>query len=179
MSRIGRQPVKLPANVTAEVGENNEVIIKGPKGELKQTFSGSVTIEKEDNSIVIKRSSDERNIRALHGLTRAIIANMVHGVTEGYQKGLDIVGVGYRAQLQGNKLVMALGFSHPVEIVPEEGITFEVPTANKIIVKGIDKHLVGQVAASIRAIKPPEPYNQKGIRYENEHVIKKEGKKGK
>ena len=178
MSRIGRQPVELPANVTAEVGENNEVIIKGPKGELKQTFSGSVTIEKEDNSIVIKRSSDERNIRALHGLTRALIANMVHGVTEGYQKGLDIVGVGYRAQKSGKKLTLNLGFSHPVEMQDPEGIESSVD-GNKIIIKGIDKEKVGQYAAEIRDKRRPEPYKGKGIKYIDEVIRRKVGKTGK
>lgn len=178
MSRIGRHPIELPANVQCEVSEDNEVIVKGPKGELKQKFSNDVNIKLEGTTLTISRDSDDKRIRSLHGLTRALIANMVHGVTEGYSKSLDIVGVGYRVQPQGKGITMSLGFTHPVNIEPAEGIEFEVPSQNQIIVKGIDKQLVGQVAATIRAIKPPEPYKGKGIRYTDERVTIKEGKSG-
>lgn len=178
MSRIGRNPVELPANVTAEINAGNEVIVKGPKGELKQKFSNKVEIKLDGNVITVSRSSEQKDVRSLHGLTRAMIANMVHGVTEGYSKTLEIVGVGYRAQLDGKKLVMFLGFSHSVEVEPAEGITFEVSAQTQIVVKGIDKQAVGQAAANIRAIKPPEPYKGKGIRYQGEYVALKEGKSG-
>ncbi len=177
MSRIGRHPIELPANVQCEVN-GNEVTVKGPKGELKQCFSNDVCVKLEGTTLTVTRDSDEKNIRSLHGLTRALIANMVHGVTEGYSKSLDIVGVGYRVQLQGKNLVFNLGFTHPVEVAPADGIEFEVPNQNQVIVKGLDKHLVGQVAANIRGIKPPEPYKGKGIRYTDEHVVIKEGKSG-
>lgn len=178
MSRIGRLPVELPANVTAEVNPGNEVVVKGPKGELRQKFSNKVEIKLDGNVIHVTRASDDKQIRALHGLTRAMIANMAHGVEMGYSKELEIVGVGFRAQLSGKKLVMNLGFTHTVEVEPKEGISFEVPSQTQIIVKGIDKQMVGQVAADIRAIKPPEPYKGKGIRYAGEYVALKEGKSG-
>ena len=178
MSRIGRLPVELPANVTAEVNPGNEVFVKGPKGELRQKFSNKVEIKLDGNVIHVTRASDDKQIRALHGLTRAMIANMAHGVEVGYSKELEIVGVGFRAQLSGKKLVMNLGFTHTVEVEPKEGISFEVPSQTQIIVKGIDKQMVGQVAADIRAIKPPEPYKGKGIRYAGEYVALKEGKSG-
>ena len=168
MSRIGRLPVELPAGVTASVEAGNVLKVKGPKGELAQAFSGDMEIKVEGNVITVSRPSDDKQHRALHGLTRALIANMVKGVNEEYVKELEIVGVGYRAQLSGKKLVLGVGFTHNVEIEAEDGIRFE----------GIDKQKVGQVAANIRAVKPPEPYKGKGIRYKDEHVRRKEGKTG-
>ena len=152
--------------------------VKGPKGELAQAFSGDMEIKVEGNVITVSRPSDDKQHRALHGLTRALIANMVKGVNEEYVKELEIVGVGYRAQLSGKKLVLGVGFTHNVEIEAPEGIRFEVPAQTSIIVRGIDKQKVGQVAANIRAVKPPEPYKGKGIRYKDEHVRRKEGKTG-
>ena len=178
MSRIGRLPVELPAGVTASVEAGNVLKVKGPKGELAQAFSGDMEIKVEDNVITVSRPSDDKQHRALHGLTRALIANMVKGVNEEYVKELEIVGVGYRAQLSGKKLVLGVGFTHNVEIEAPEGIRFEVPAQTSIIVRGIDKQKVGQVAANIRAVKPPEPYKGKGIRYKDEHVRRKEGKTG-
>ena len=178
MSRIGRLPVELPAGVTASVEAGNVLKVKGPKGELAQAFSGDMEIKVEGNVITVSRPSDDKKHRALHGLTRALIANMVKGVNEEYVKELEIVGVGYRAQLSGKKLVLGVGFTHNVEIEAPEGIRFEVPAQTSIIVRGIDKQKVGQVAANIRAVKPPEPYKGKGIRYKDEHVRRKEGKTG-
>ena len=178
MSRIGRLPVELPAGVTASVEAGNVLKVKGPKGELAQAFSGDMEIKVEGNVITVSRPSDDKQHRALHGLTRALIANLVKGVNEEYVKELEIVGVGYRAQLSGKKLVLGVGFTHNVEIEAPEGIRFEVPAQTSIIVRGIDKQKVGQVAANIRAVKPPEPYKGKGIRYKDEHVRRKEGKTG-
>ena len=178
MSRIGRLPVELPAGVTASVEAGNVLKVKGPKGELAQAFSGDMDIKVEGTVITVSRPSDDKQHRALHGLTRALIANMVKGVNEEYVKELEIVGVGYRAQLSGKKLVLGVGFTHNVEIEAEDGIRFEVPSQTSIIVRGIDKQKVGQVAANIRAVKPPEPYKGKGIRYKDEHVRRKEGKTG-
>ena len=178
MSRIGRLPVELPAGVTASVEAGNVLKVKGPKGELAQAFSGDMEIKVEGNVITVSCPSDDKQHRALHGLTRALIANMVKGVNEEYVKELEIVGVGYRAQLSGKKLVLGVGFTHNVEIEAPEGIRFEVPAQTSIIVRGIDKQKVGQVAANIRAVKPPEPYKGKGIRYKDEHVRRKEGKTG-
>ena len=178
MSRIGRLPVELPAGVTASVEAGNVLKVKGPKGELAQAFSGDMEIKVEGNVITVSRPSDDKQHRALHGLTRALIANMVKGVNEEYVKELEIVGVGYRAQLSGKKLVLGVGFTHNVEIEAPEGIRFEVPAQTSIIVRGIDKQKVGQVAANIRAVKPPELYKGKGIRYKDEHVRRKEGKTG-
>lgn len=179
MSRVGKQPVAIPNGVTVAVTPDNVVTVKGPKGQLEKAMSKIVNIKVEDKAVIITRNDDEKESRALHGLTRALIHNMVSGVTEGYQKSLELVGVGYRAQLQGKKLVMNLGYSHPVEINPVEGVTFETPAANKIIVKGIDKEIVGAVAADIRTWRKPEPYKGKGIKYENEVIRRKEGKTGK
>lgn len=179
MSRVGKQPVAIPNGVTVAVTPDNVVTVKGPKGQLEKAMSKKVNIKVEDKAVIITRNDDEKESRALHGLTRALIHNMVSGVTEGYQKSLELVGVGYRAQLQGKKLVMNLGYSHPVEINPVEGVTFETPAANKIIVKGIDKEIVGAVAADIRTWRKPEPYKGKGIKYENEVIRRKEGKTGK
>ena len=179
MSRIGKLPVSIPGGVTITVGEGNVVTVKGPKGTLTEKFSPEMTVEQEDGVVHVKRSSDDKQHRALHGLTRSLLHNMVVGTTEGFVKNLDIVGVGYRAQVSGKKLVLNVGYSHPVEIDPPEGVSFETPAPNKIIVKGIDKQKVGQIAADIRAVRSPEPYKGKGIRYENEFVRRKEGKTGK
>lgn len=179
MSRIGRLPIAIPAGVTVNVTPDNVVTVKGPKGELVKPMHKDMTISLEDNNVIVTRPSDDKNHRALHGLTRALINNMVIGVTQGYQKNLELVGVGYRATLQGKKLVLNLGYSHPVEIEPVAGVTFETPAANKIAVKGIDKELVGAVAADIRTWRKPEPYKGKGIKYDNEVIRRKEGKTGK
>lgn len=178
MSRIGKLPITLPDGVTVTVSPENEVTVKGKKGELKEKFSPEIKITQDGDTITLTRSSDKKEIRALHGLTRALLANMVTGVSDGFQKNLEIIGVGYRASLAGNKLNLGLGYSHPVEVIQPEGITFEVPDANKIVVKGIDKQRVGQVAADIRALRPPEPYKGKGIRYQGEYVRRKVGKTG-
>lgn len=179
MSRIGKLPITIPAGVTVTVDENNTVTVKGPKGELKQDINKDMIIEQADGVLTVKRPSDNKNHRSLHGLTRSLIFNMVEGVTNGYQKSLEIIGVGYRAQMQGTKLVLNLGFSHPVEMDPPAGITVETPSATKIIVKGIDKQVVGEFAADIRKWRKPEPYKGKGVRYEGEYVRQKEGKTGK
>jgi len=178
MSRIGLRPIELPEGVEVKV-EGSNVKVKGPKGELNQTISSSMEIKIEDNEIVVERQSEDKVTRSLHGTTRSLIANMVEGVTKGFQKELEIIGVGYRAQLQGKKLVVGAGYSHPVEIEQEENIEFEVPQNTQIIVKGIDKEQVGRIAANIRAIRSPEPYKGKGIRYKDEHVRRKEGKTAK
>lgn len=179
MSRIGKKILEIPAGVTVTVSEDNTVTVKGPKGELTRTFSSDMAIKIEDNTLTVERPSDQKNHRALHGTTRALIGNMVEGVTNGFQRGLELIGVGYRAQKQGNKLVLNVGYSHPVEITPEAGIEIEVPANTKIIVKGIDKQRVGELAANIRAVRAPEPYKGKGIRYEGEVVRRKEGKTAK
>lgn len=179
MSRIGRMPIAIPSGVTVNVTPDNVVTVKGPKGQLIRTMHKDMNIAIENNHVVVSRPSDVKEHRALHGLTRALLNNMVKGVTEGYQKTLELVGVGYRASLQGKKLVMSLGYSHPVEVEPVEGVTFETPAPNKVIVKGIDKEIVGAVAADIRTWRMPEPYKGKGIKYENEVIRRKEGKTGK
>jgi large subunit ribosomal protein L6 len=176
MSRIGRKPVPVPEAVTVELG-SGRVAVKGPKGELAQSLSPEMTIEQGEGVVTVQRPTDRAEHRALHGLTRSLIANMIEGVTEGFEKQLEIQGVGYRAQLKGGKLELALGYSHPVSIEPPEGIEFEVPQPTAIIVRGIDKQLVGQVAADIRKRRPPEPYKGKGIRYRDEHVARKVGKR--
>lgn len=178
MSRIGRLPVRIPAGVTVTIN-GNVVSVKGPKGELTNEFHPTMKIEQVDNTIVVKRQSDEKSQKALHGLTRSLIANMVEGVTNGYSRNLEIVGVGYRASKQGSKLVLNVGYSHPVEIEPAPGIEIEVPAPTRITVKGVDKQRVGEVAAKIREVRPPEPYLGKGIRYEGEHIRRKAGKAGK
>ncbi|HOJ76584.1 MAG TPA: 50S ribosomal protein L6 [Bacillota bacterium] len=178
MSRIGRKPVVIPQGVQVEVN-GNTLKVKGPKGELTQTVHPDIKIVVEDNLLKVERPSDQKEHRSLHGLTRSLAANMVEGVTNGFTKGLEINGVGYRATKQGNNLVLAMGYSHPVEIQPLKGIEFEVPAPNKIIVKGIDKQVVGQMAAQIRAVREPEPYKGKGIKYENEVIKRKAGKAGK
>lgn len=179
MSRVGKVPVAIPDGVTVTVTPDNVVTVKGPKGQLVKSMSSSINIKIENNTVIVTRNSDDKQYRALHGLTRALINNMVVGVSQGYTKTLELVGVGYRAQLQGKKLVMNLGYSHPVEIQPVEGITFETPAATKILVKGIDKETVGAVAANVRTWREPEPYKGKGIKYENEIIRRKEGKTGK
>ncbi len=180
MSRIGRKPIVIPEKVNIEIGKNNKITVKGPKGELTRTFSPDMTIELKDGQVVISRPTDQRHHRALHGLTRALLANMVTGVSQGYVKELEMTGVGYRAVMKGNALDLNLGFSHPVVIEPPEGITFEVEKGGRAFhVKGIDKELVGEVAAEIRALRPPEPYKGKGISYRGEYIRRKAGKAGK
>jgi large subunit ribosomal protein L6 len=176
MSRIGRKPVAVPDAVTVEIAPGN-IAVKGPKGELRQRLSHEMTVEHDDGVVTVARPTDRGEHRALHGLTRSLIANMVEGVTDGFEKRLEIQGVGYRAALKGKKLELALGFSHPVAIEAPEGIDFEVPQPTEIIVRGIDKQLVGQVAADIRKRRPPEPYKGKGIRYKDEQVLRKVGKR--
>lgn len=179
MSRIGKKPIEVPSGVTVTVTEDNNVTVKGPKGELSRSFNPEITISQEDNVITITRPSDEKNHRALHGTTRAVLSNMVEGVSKGFEKSLELIGVGYRASKQGTKLILNVGYSHPVEIEPETGIEVEVPSNTKIIVKGANKERVGALAANIRDVRPPEPYKGKGIRYEGEYVRRKEGKTGK
>jgi large subunit ribosomal protein L6 len=176
MSRIGRKPIPVPEAVTVEVGPGR-VAVKGPKGELAQVLSTDMKVEQSDGVLTVARPTDRGEHRALHGLTRSLIANMVEGVTEGFEKRLEIQGVGYRAQLKGKNLELALGYSHPVSVEAPEGIEFEVPQPTEVIVRGIDKQLVGQVAADIRKRRPPEPYKGKGIRYRGEHVARKVGKR--
>lgn len=179
MSRIGKLPVTILDGVTITVGGDNTVTVKGPKGQLSEKISKEMIIEQENGVLTVKRPTDEKHHRALHGLSRTLINNMVIGVTKGYSKSLEIVGVGYRAQKQGNKLVLNVGYSHPVEFTEPAGIQFDVPTPNKIVVSGINKQLVGQMAANIRAVREPEPYKGKGIKYDSEVVLRKEGKTGK
>jgi large subunit ribosomal protein L6 len=176
MSRIGRKPIPVPESVTVELAPGR-VAVKGPKGELAQSLSAEMKVEQADGTVTVERPTNRGEHRALHGLTRSLIANMVEGVTDGFEKRLEIQGVGYRAQLKGKNLEMALGYSHPVLIEPPEGIEFEVPQQTEITVRGIDKQLVGQVAADIRKRRPPEPYKGKGIRYRDEHVMRKVGKR--
>jgi large subunit ribosomal protein L6 len=178
MSRIGRAPIEIPAGVTVTVGEDNLVKVKGPKGELSRQISPEMKVTIDGNVLTVERPSDDKMHRSLHGLSRTLINNMVVGVTEGYQKNLEIAGVGYRAQKQGKNLNLSLGFSHPVVVEPPEGITFDVPTATSITVSGIDKEVVGQIAAEIRSFREPEPYKGKGIKYAGEHIRRKEGKAG-
>jgi large subunit ribosomal protein L6 len=178
MSRVGKKPIVIPAGVTVTLN-NNTVTVKGPKGELTRTFHTDITINVEENLVTIARPSDVKEHRALHGTTRAVLANMVEGVSTGFTRGLELIGVGYRAQKQGSKLVLNVGYSHPVEIEPEEGLEIEVPANTRIIIKGTDKERVGALAANIRGVRPPEPYKGKGIRYEGEFVRRKEGKTGK
>ena len=176
MSRIGKQPISVPSGVTISI-EPDLVRVNGPKGELSERIPHDITVEQEDGSVLVKRPTDRPNHRALHGLTRSLIFNMVHGVTQGYVKTLEIQGVGYRAMARGRDLELALGYSHPVSIKAPQGIDFEVPIPTRVIVKGIDKQLVGEVAANIRKQRPPEPYKGKGIRYEGEYVARKVGKR--
>jgi large subunit ribosomal protein L6 len=176
MSRIGRKPVPVPDAVSVEIASGN-IAVKGPKGELRQVVPQRMKVEQGEGEILVTRPTERGEDRALHGLTRSLIANMVEGVTKGFEKHLEIQGVGYRAALKGKKLELALGYSHPVAIDAPEGIDFEVPQPTEIIVRGIDKQLVGQVAADIRKRRPPEPYKGKGIRYKDEQVLRKVGKR--
>ena len=179
MSRIGREPITVPAGVTVTVAEGNVVTVKGPLGELKQTFASQITITQEGDKITVSRPNDEKENRALHGLTRTLLNNMVVGVTKGYEKKLEIVGVGYRVEKQAGKIVLGLGYSHPVVFEETNGVTFTCPDQTTILVKGIDKQAVGQMAAVIRSKRPPEPYLGKGIKYAGEHIRRKAGKTGK
>ncbi len=176
MSRIGRKPIPVPAGVSIDVAPGR-VVVKGPLGELEQQVPPRIAISQEDDQVLVTRPTDRGPDRALHGLTRTLVANMVEGVTKGYERKLEIQGVGYRAVLNGAELVIAAGYSHPVVIVPRPGISFEVPAPTQIVVKGINKQQVGQTAAEIRAVRPPEPYKGKGIRYEGEVVRRKVGKR--
>ena len=178
MSRIGNKPIDIPAGVTI-TQNGSTVTVNGPKGELTRTFNPEIEIKVEENVITISRPSDQKEHRSLHGTTRSLLSNMVEGVSKGFEKSLELIGVGYRAQKQGKKLVLNVGYSHPVEFEPEEGLEVEVPANTKIIVKGINKERVGALAANIRQVRPPEPYKGKGIRYEGEYVRRKEGKTGK
>jgi large subunit ribosomal protein L6 len=176
MSRIGNRPIEIPEGVEVDVA-GGLVTVKGPKGELRQSVSRAMRIERSDGTLTVERPSERGEHRALHGLTRTLIANMVEGVTDGFEKRLEIQGVGYRARLQGKQLELALGYSHPVSITPPEGIEFEVPQPTEVIVRGIDKQLVGEIAARVRKQRPPEPYKGKGVRYAGEYVRRKVGKR--
>lgn len=178
MSRIGRKPITIPSGVNVTL-DDTLITIKGPKGSLSRELHKDMKVNVLENEISVERPSDNKLHRALHGTTRSVVANMVSGVTEGFAKSLDLVGVGYRANKSGDKLVLNVGYSHPVEITPESGIEFEVPTNTKIIVKGIDKERVGAMAAKVRSVREPEPYKGKGIKYEGERILRKEGKAGK
>ena len=179
MSRIGKLPITIPAGVTITVSDDNTVTVKGPKGQLTEKISPRIKVSMEDGILKVERPSDEKQDRSLHGLSRTLINNMVVGTTAGFEKKLEINGTGYRAQKNGNKLVLNVGYSHPVEFTEADGITFDVPAPNKITVMGINKQKVGQIAADVREVRPPEPYKGKGIKYENETIIRKEGKTGK
>jgi large subunit ribosomal protein L6 len=176
MSRIGGRPIEIPDGVTVEIGAG-VVSVKGPKGELSQSVSPSMRIEQSNGTLTVERPSDRGEHRALHGLTRTLVANMVEGVTNGFEKRLEIQGIGYRARLQGKALEMTLGYSHPVSISPPDGIEFEVPQPTEVVVRGIDKQLVGEIAARVRKQRPPEPYKGKGVRYSGEYVRRKVGKR--
>ena len=176
MSRIGKQPIPIPDGVEVSI-EADRVAVKGPKGELFERIPRDIEVVQEDGQLLVKRPTDRGEHRALHGLTRSLVFNMVHGVTEGYEKALEIQGVGYRAQKKGNDLELSLGYSHPVSIKAPDGIEFEVPQPTRVIVKGISKQAVGEIAANIRKQRPPEPYKGKGIRYEGEYVARKVGKR--
>ncbi|OTN75224.1 50S ribosomal protein L6 [Enterococcus sp. 8G7_MSG3316] len=178
MSRIGNKIVVLPAGVEVKQA-GNDITVKGPKGELTRTFSSDITMNIEGSEVTFTRPNDSKEMKTIHGTTRANFNNMVVGVSEGFQKALELIGVGYRAQLQGKKLVLSVGYSHPVEIEAPAGIEIEVPSNTSVIIKGIDKEVVGELAANIRGVRPPEPYKGKGIRYVGEFVRRKEGKTGK
>ncbi len=176
MSRIGRQPIPVPEGVTVSVGPGR-VTVNGPRGELQQTISTRMEVAEQDGTLTVTRPTDRGTDRAVHGLTRSLVANMVEGVTDGFEKRLEIQGVGYRAKLAGKALELSVGYSHPVSIPAPEGIEFEAPTPTQVIVRGIDKQLVGEIASQIRRVRPPEPYKGKGIRYQGEHVRRKVGKR--
>src|SRR5512132_2233722 len=176
MSRIGRQPIPVPTGVNIAI-DPGRIMVNGPLGELTQVVPLRITVERQDDELVVTRPTDRGEDRALHGLTRSLLANMVEGVTKGFEKRLEIQGVGYRAGLRGTDLELSVGFSHPVVVAPRAGISFEVPAPTQIVVKGIDKQLVGQTAAEIRKVRPPEPYKGKGIRYRDEQVRRKVGKR--
>jgi large subunit ribosomal protein L6 len=176
MSRIGKQPIPLPAGVSVSISPGR-VMVNGPLGELSQTVPQRIAVEQSDGELVVKRPTERGEDRALHGLTRTLVANMVEGVTKGFEKRLEIQGVGYRAALRGTALELAVGYSHPVVMNPPDGIQFEVPAPTQVVVKGIDKQKVGQIAAEVREVRPPEPYKGKGIRYEGEYVARKVGKR--
>ena len=178
MSRIGRKPITVPAGVEVTI-DGSAVTVKGPKGTLSGTFNSNMTIAMDEGVINVTRPNDEKENRSLHGLTRTLIANMVEGVSNGYSKTLDIVGIGYRASMQGKDVVLSVGYSHTVTIAAPEGITIACPSPNQVVVSGADKQMVGQIAAEIRGVRPPEPYKGKGIRYSDEVVRRKEGKAGK
>ena len=177
MSRIGRKPIAVPKGVDVSI-KGDDVTVKGSKGSLSFSIMPNISVELENGSLLVKRANDEKSVRAAHGMTRAILSNMITGVNQGFERVLEIIGVGYRAQMQGKNLVLSLGFSHPVEVEPPAGIELAVDGPTKVIVKGIDKQLVGQMAANIRGYRPPEPYKGKGIRYAGEYVIRKAGKAG-
>ena len=179
MSRIGRMPITVPAGVEVKIGDNNVVTVKGPKGTLTQELSARMTIKQDGAQLVVERPSDEKQDRALHGLTRSLLFNMVEGVTNGYKKELEVNGVGYRVAMEGKTLVLTIGYSHLVKMEAEEGIEITCPDANHITVAGADKQRVGEVAAIIRSKRPPEPYHGKGIKYADEHIRRKSGKAGK
>ena len=179
MSRIGREPIAIPAGVTVTISDSNLVTVKGPLGELQQKFAEVLTIAQEGSTLTVTRPNDQKEVRALHGLTRTLINNMVVGVTKGYEKKLEIVGVGYRVEKQSGKIVLGLGYSHPVIFEEKDGIKFECPDSTTILVKGIDKQAVGQIAAVIRSKRPPEPYLGKGVKYSGERIRRKAGKTGK
>ena len=178
MSRIGKAPIAIPSGVDITI-TGQHVTVKGPKGTLSRVIPGEIIVRQEDATLFVERPNDERQNRSLHGLCRTLVSNMVIGVTDGFSKELEIVGVGYRAEAQGTNLRLALGFSHPVNVPAPDGITFEIPVQTRIIIKGIDKELVGQVAANIRSIRKPEPYKGKGVRYAGERILRKAGKTGK
>ena len=179
MSRIGREPIAIPAGVNVTIADGNVVTVKGPLGELTQTFNAAMSIAVEGDKIIVTRPNDEKENRALHGLTRTLVNNMVVGVSKGYEKKLEIVGVGYRVEKQGAKIVLGLGYSHPVVFEEKDGVKFDIPDQATIIVKGINKQAVGQVAAVIRSKRPPEPYLGKGVKYSGERIRRKAGKTGK
>jgi large subunit ribosomal protein L6 len=178
MSRIGRKPIQVPNGVNVNL-DNNVITVKGPKGTLSRELHKDMKIVLEADVITVERPSENKLHRSLHGTTRSVVANMVSGVTDGYAKNLELVGVGYRASKSGEKLVLNVGYSHPVEFSPLNGIEFEVPAQNRIIIRGIDKEMVGEIAAKVRSVRPPEPYKGKGIKYEGERILRKEGKAGK
>ena len=179
MSRIGKKPIEIPAGVTVTIADDNTVTVKGAKGELTRSFNPDMIIKVEENVLTVSRPSEIKEHRALHGTTRSLLGNMVEGVSKGFERGLELIGVGYRASKSGDKLVLNVGYSHPVEITPESGIEIDVPSQTKVVVKGTDKERVGAIAANIRDVRPPEPYKGKGIRYEGEFVRRKEGKTAK